>query len=239
MSTPFNPSPNSSPSRESNTRACSKASDIVPRLTRLRALIDRFENGSSLEAPVEIHESVDQTIAYLNSCFASSTFDSTRIQHSFGSSNTSDSSNIYDTPSPLSGNSLGFFVQPRAPYVFHHPEDLIPHSSNVKINRLTTLERLYLYRISNTIVEYPATSATGSVGHKFAMDPQNWVLPGFAYSRGKPSTNPSVKHQKVDVLCDGNGSQVPCYVGHKTCKRNWKSASAVYEVNLARTKVKE
>ncbi|KAJ7232408.1 hypothetical protein C8J57DRAFT_1533133 [Mycena rebaudengoi] len=61
----------------------------------------------------------------------------------------------------------------------------VKRSTNVKINGITTLEVLYEYPVGY-ILEYPETSSTGSIGHLFCMDPNDWQDPtlNIAYSRG-------------------------------------------------------
>lgn len=91
---------------------------------------------------------------------------------------------------------------------------------NVKITRTTWLEVLYRYDVG-THVEYPATSATGTVGHLFELDPnKEWVNPslGFAYAQGIPSgTTPKHEPRYVEVLVDAEGRKVPCQVSYSTC----------------------
>ncbi|KAJ7210251.1 hypothetical protein C8J57DRAFT_1257262 [Mycena rebaudengoi] len=75
---------------------------------------------------------------------------------------------------------------PRTPHN-SDSESIMPvkRSTNVKINRITTLEVLYEYPVGY-ILEYPETSSTGSIGHLFCMDPNDWQDPtlNIAYSRG-------------------------------------------------------
>src|ERR1700683_4036974 len=47
---------------------------------------------------------------------------------------------------------------------------------NIQINCQTTLETVYYYTL-NTLLEYLDTSADGSVGHVFTLDPQEWIIP--------------------------------------------------------------
>ena len=99
------------------------------------------------------------------------------------------------------------------------PSDTIIHH-NIQINRQTTLETVYYYTL-NTLLEYPETSADGSVGHVFTLDPQEWINPvlNFAYSLGgSHGMSQKYKTIKVGALVDASGDQVPCREMHTTCK---------------------
>ena len=90
---------------------------------------------------------------------------------------------------------------------------------NVKLNRKTTLVRLYTYPLGS-YVEYPQSSAQGPVGHLFRVDPAKWENPvlNFAYSRGEPSgrtRNGEVVY--CEILVDNDGIRVPCQERHTTC----------------------
>jgi hypothetical protein len=90
---------------------------------------------------------------------------------------------------------------------------------NVKLNRKTTLTKLYHYDLGS-YVEYPESSTQGPIGHLFHVNPMNWENPAlnFAYSRGKPSGR--TKEGEVVycvLLTDGNGVEVPCQERHTTC----------------------
>ena len=99
-----------------------------------------------------------------------------------------------------------------------------PHLSmsirhNVVLNRKTTLSTLYTYPL-HTYLEYPETTASGVVGHLFAMDPDQWLRPSlsFVYSLGRPSGF----SKKGDIiycplLVDKGGDEVPCFESHSTC----------------------
>jgi hypothetical protein len=55
---------------------------------------------------------------------------------------------------------------------------------NIKINTRTTLEKLYVHD-AEALIEFPETSATGSIGHLFRMKPESsWFNPtrNFVYS---------------------------------------------------------
>jgi hypothetical protein len=90
---------------------------------------------------------------------------------------------------------------------------------NVKMNRKTTLMKLYTYDLGS-YVEYPESSAQGPIGHLFRLDPANWKNPAldFVYSRGEPSGR--TKEGEViycRLLTDSNGTEVPCQERHTTC----------------------
>lgn len=92
-------------------------------------------------------------------------------------------------------------------------------STNVAINRITTLEVLYKYPVGY-VLEYPETSSTGSIGHLFHMDPNDWRDPvlNIAYSRGA-GTGQSLSGTSVkcDLLVDSEGNRVECRERHTTC----------------------
>ncbi|KAJ7031452.1 hypothetical protein C8F04DRAFT_924530, partial [Mycena alexandri] len=90
---------------------------------------------------------------------------------------------------------------------------------NVAINRITTLEVLYEYPLG-FVLEYPETSSTGSIGHLFRMDPDDWQDPvlNIAYSRGgRMGQSLSGTSVQCRVLVNGAGEQVPCSERHTTC----------------------
>lgn len=105
------------------------------------------------------------------------------------------------------------------------PGTIVQH--NIRINRLTVVNTLYIYP-PGTSIEYPETGpGTGqkeaqSVGHLFWMDPAiawNAQLPtkGFAYSSGEPSGK-SPKGHECFVLYDKNGKSLTnCSSSTKTC----------------------
>lgn len=96
---------------------------------------------------------------------------------------------------------------------------------NVKINRQTTLDTLYVYQ-PGVVVEYPETKANGRVGHLFEMDPGvEWYNPAnsFAYSLGEPKgsrVGSKSGHRGAltcTLLVDSQGSLVPVRESHATC----------------------
>ncbi|KAF8214711.1 hypothetical protein K438DRAFT_1749804 [Mycena galopus ATCC 62051] len=96
----------------------------------------------------------------------------------------------------------------------------VNRSTNVKINRITTLEVLYEYP-AGYILEYPETSSTGYIGHLFRMDPNEWHDPilNVAYSRGgRMGQTVSTAVVKCDILVDSTGKQVDCSERHTTCE---------------------
>ncbi|KAI0362906.1 hypothetical protein BV20DRAFT_1075618 [Pilatotrama ljubarskyi] len=100
------------------------------------------------------------------------------------------------------------------------PEPIPPPEQDVKLNRQTTLELLFKYPSSATL-EYPQTSATGSVGHLLRLDPTAWEDPCqyIVYARGAPN-GASAKGKPVycEVLRDPQGAMVPCRRSHSTCQ---------------------
>ncbi|KAJ7222651.1 hypothetical protein C8J57DRAFT_1094515 [Mycena rebaudengoi] len=99
------------------------------------------------------------------------------------------------------------------------PTPPLRQTYNERVSRQTILSTLFHYPV-NSIVEYPATSAQGSVGHLFEMDPENWMCPSLniTYSLGSPRgqtlAGSSVKCQ---LLVDSKGVAVPCIEKHSTC----------------------
>ena len=96
---------------------------------------------------------------------------------------------------------------------------------NVKINRQTTLDTLYVYP-PGVMVEYPATKANDRVGHLFEMDSGvEWHNPAtsFAYSLGEPkgrrvgSKSGGRGALTCALLVDSQGSLVPICESHATC----------------------
>ncbi|KAF7372822.1 hypothetical protein MSAN_00488200 [Mycena sanguinolenta] len=92
------------------------------------------------------------------------------------------------------------------------PPDPVPQSNiqyNVKINTRTMLEKLYTHDI-DTLIEFPETSSSGSIGHLFRMKPgTSWFNPArnFAYSRGEPSGSTGRKPAFCNVLVDTLGNK--------------------------------
>jgi hypothetical protein len=107
------------------------------------------------------------------------------------------------------------------PPVPHTPDSmLVKRSTNVKINRITTLQVLYEYPVGY-ILEYPETSSTGSIGHLFRMDPHKWEDPtlNIAYSRGgNMGQTVSGTSVKCDLLVDSAGNRIICSERHTTCE---------------------
>ncbi|KAJ7016860.1 hypothetical protein C8F04DRAFT_1340208 [Mycena alexandri] len=98
-------------------------------------------------------------------------------------------------------------------------EPSFKRSTNVAINRITTLEVLYEYPLG-FVLEYPETSSTGSIGHLFRMDPDDWQDPALniAYSRGgRMGQSLSGTSVQCRVLVNGAGEEVPCSERHTTC----------------------
>ncbi|KAJ6546670.1 hypothetical protein DFH09DRAFT_1506327 [Mycena vulgaris] len=105
---------------------------------------------------------------------------------------------------------------PRTPAVSEAP---IKHL-HVQINPQTTLEILYEYS-PNYVLEYPETSSTGSIGHLFPMDPDNWQDPALniVYSRGgRMGQTVSGASVKCQLLLDTKGEPVLCAERHTTCE---------------------
>ncbi|KAJ7032105.1 hypothetical protein C8F04DRAFT_1185343 [Mycena alexandri] len=99
----------------------------------------------------------------------------------------------------------------------HHPPAIeieIKRSTNVVINRQTTLETLYEYP-RGYILEYPETSSTGCIGHLFHMDPNDWQDPtlNIAYSRGG-----CMGAESLGETFDAQGNEIQCFERHSTCE---------------------
>lgn len=113
---------------------------------------------------------------------------------------------------------------PRIPLSLSHDSmiDQRVRETSIKINRQTTLDVLYHYPL-NSVLEYPETRRSGSTGHLFRIDPENWSNPilNVAYSRGMPSGRTKEGCEVfVDILVDlATGQKVPCVMRHTTCKR--------------------
>ena len=133
----------------------------------------------------------------------------------------------YNSPSNHSinnsGNSTGQSISLQIPFSsFDTPSPLNSTPSvryNVKINRKTTLDRLYIYHHPTDLVEYPETSKFGFIGHLFVVDLEDWRNPArnFAYSQGEPRGTTGKRTMTCSVLLDKDGNEVPCYVSHATC----------------------
>ncbi|KAF8182256.1 hypothetical protein K438DRAFT_2166815 [Mycena galopus ATCC 62051] len=96
----------------------------------------------------------------------------------------------------------------------------VKRSTNIAINRVTTLQILYEYPVGYGL-EYPETSSTGSVGHLFRMDPNDWQDPALniAYSRGgNMGQSLSGTSVKCRLLVDGDKNLVECAERHTTCQ---------------------
>ncbi|KAJ6528617.1 hypothetical protein DFH09DRAFT_1285472 [Mycena vulgaris] len=94
----------------------------------------------------------------------------------------------------------------------------IPMSLKKPHLRAPTLEILYEYS-PNYVLEYPETSSTGSIGHLFPMDPDNWQDPALniAYSRGgRMGQTVSGASVKCQLLLDTRGEPVLCAGRHTT-----------------------
>ncbi|KAF8513687.1 hypothetical protein JB92DRAFT_3096430 [Gautieria morchelliformis] len=84
--------------------------------------------------------------------------------------------------------------------------------SNVPVTQQTRVQTLYTYPV-NMHVEYPSTSADGSIGHLFKMDPDHWLNP--CPPRGRSVLN---KPAFTKLLKDESGNLVPCIRAHNTCQ---------------------
>ena|ERR1700761_2068950 len=87
---------------------------------------------------------------------------------------------------------------------------------NVKITRQTTLDKLYTYD-SDYILEFPETSARGSIGHLFPFHRFNPAR-NFVYSQGEPRGMTGKKAVYCDILTDSESKKVPCKMSFATCK---------------------
>ncbi|KAF8179521.1 hypothetical protein K438DRAFT_1908313 [Mycena galopus ATCC 62051] len=118
----------------------------------------------------------------------------------------------------------------------------VNRSTNVKINRITTLEVLYEYP-AGYILEYPETSSTGYIGHLFRMDPNEWHDPilNVAYSRGgRMGQTVSTAVVKCDILVDSTGKQVDCSERHTTlCPNSNMDALSIPHAKATREDVRE
>jgi len=130
------------------------------------------------------------------------------------------SPNQYCTPGNLhqlpSAQALPLLSPPRS-HTSSPALSIIEH--NVCLNQKTTLRFLFRYPLGTTI-EYPETSAEGSVGHLFEVSPDKWSNPrlSFAYSQGAPTGRmKSGHHTFCPLLVDDIGQEVPCREVHSTC----------------------
>lgn len=91
---------------------------------------------------------------------------------------------------------------------------------NVKLNRKTTLVKLYTFKNSAVRVEYPETNE-GWIGYKFKQDPASWqnhVL-DIAYSLyGNGQTTKEETRTCALLVSSTTGKEVPCIVSHSTCE---------------------
>ncbi|KAK7015645.1 hypothetical protein R3P38DRAFT_3321572 [Favolaschia claudopus] len=97
---------------------------------------------------------------------------------------------------------------------------VVKRRTNVAVNRITTLEVLYEYPVGYTL-EYPETSSTGSIGHLFHIDPDNWEDSNleYAYSRGgRMGRSVLGATVKCLLLVDAEGIAVDCSERHTTCE---------------------
>ncbi|PPQ84978.1 hypothetical protein CVT25_010531 [Psilocybe cyanescens] len=121
------------------------------------------------------------------------------------------SSRFYgDPPTHLAG-------YPLPPADGHLPEA----STLIRINRKTTLSKLYTFKDVGAYIEYPETHPTNPVGYMFRQDVKEWWNPtrGFVYSLGMPSGRTKFGEEVYcDLLVDGTGTKVPCYNRHSTCQ---------------------
>ncbi|KAJ6484352.1 hypothetical protein C8R47DRAFT_1072982 [Mycena vitilis] len=106
------------------------------------------------------------------------------------------------------------------PQISASSEISVKRSTNVAVNRVTTVQVLYEYPIGH-IVEYPETSSTGSIGHLFRMDPEDWQDPALniAYSKGgRMGQSVAGATVKCRLLLDATGNPVDCTERHSTCE---------------------
>ncbi|KAJ6624512.1 hypothetical protein B0H10DRAFT_1943119 [Mycena sp. CBHHK59/15] len=125
---------------------------------------------------------------------------------------------------------LAYFSESGTVHWHHSPPSTIPSRPvptpqpeirrNIKINGRTTLDIVYTYE-SGTLVEYPETSKSGSIGHLFRMEPgSTWFNPArnFVYSQGEPHRSTGRKGVFCDILVDSNRTKVACKESHSTCQ---------------------
>ncbi|KAJ7596417.1 hypothetical protein C8J56DRAFT_1040671 [Mycena floridula] len=112
------------------------------------------------------------------------------------------------------------------------PPDIFAHSTapstihyDVKINRTTTLARMYVFNTPGAYIEYPETLSDRPIGYLLRCDPERWKIPSgnFAYSLGSPGGHRAkgtdgndlqvnvLKHMVTDL-------KVPCTETHYTCQ---------------------
>ncbi|KAJ7192676.1 hypothetical protein GGX14DRAFT_594308 [Mycena pura] len=92
---------------------------------------------------------------------------------------------------------------------------------NIKISNRTTLEKLYVYDINDPIVEFPETSAAGSIGHFFPFKPGTTHFHparNFVYSQGEPRGTTGKRATYCDLFVDSDGNKIPCKVSSSTCQ---------------------
>jgi hypothetical protein len=107
---------------------------------------------------------------------------------------------------------------------FYRPSRPSATESNVKIGRLTTLARMYIFDDIGAYIEYPESDGQHPIGYLFRCDPNNWEIPShnFAYTLGSPSGHTRRGQTiSVDVLRDSEtGEKIPCTENHYTCTQS-------------------
>lgn len=163
-----------------------------------------FLNGSKrLWLPQQHQRALQETLAYLSTS-SDSRLNISTPNYTPQSNNTSSSPSVSD---PKSSQSLDMSYNPVI-------------RTHVKLNRQTALEKV-IYHPPGVLVEYPETSAHGSIGHIFSMDnASQWFNPvhNFAYSQGAPKGSSGSKAVYCALLTDEDGNEVPCKVSHSTCE---------------------
>lgn len=183
------PSLHSTSGLPSQLLSCTPSAPLIDIRSQLVKLTTFLNGNDAIEAPPFIQENLHSVLGYLE---------------------TRRDSLSSDAPLTI----------PRTPHD-SDSESIMPvkRSTNVKINRITTLEVLYEYPVGY-ILEYPETSSTGSIGHLFCMDPDDWQDPtlNIAYSRGgNMGQTVSGASVKCDLLVDSTGKRVDCSERHTTC----------------------
>ncbi|KAG6819295.1 hypothetical protein H0H93_013297 [Arthromyces matolae] len=173
--------------------------DILPTLRRIHELLETSDK-SSIMAPLEVSNALDNVLDELKN----------------------HRDNILSLPSPTSSGSSQRSTSTRSPSPTTSSSQLPPvMKTDVRLNRQTTLSKLYIIDDENALVEYPESGIENPVGYLFRqhVKDSDWEDPwkNFCYSLGDPKGT----HQKTAscwLLKDAQGEEIPCILHHWTCK---------------------
>ena len=183
--------------------------------------IDPPANIFSARYTSEHRASASQTLSYLLN-YSEPTNQSTSFESPVSSQTSRKTSYYSRSSSPSTPASSLRATSPSDNSSAPHPANIHPSAFNVRINRKTTLSKLYdVYNVSDA-PEYPETSASG-VGYIHHQDLTAWSAPlsDTAYSWGNPMGTRRTTATKTvthPLLVDARGQLVPCHEVHGTCK---------------------